>query len=69
MGVFPTSYIHFDGMDNLLCVVEGRKTVHLYAPALLSMYPQQEDGATHKSAVATSQQAELHQTFPLFPVR
>jgi hypothetical protein len=49
-------------------VVEGRKTVHLYAPALLSMYPQQEDGATHKSAVATSQQAELHQTYPLFPV-
>ena len=70
-------YLHFDGLDNILCCVTGEKVVHLYPPsALRRLYPHPHGGshdatrdATHKSAVMTVAQdpATLRRRFPLFP--
>jgi hypothetical protein len=40
MGRIRTSNCHFDGQDNVICVVKGYKLVHLYSPwELHRLYP------------------------------
>jgi len=51
IGRCRTSHLHFDGLDNLLTVLEGSKTVHLYRPEeLTSLYPQLQESERWKSA-------------------
>mmetsp|Transcript_19927 Transcript_19927/g.48790 ORF Transcript_19927/g.48790 Transcript_19927/m.48790 type:complete len:354 (-) Transcript_19927:373-1434(-) len=57
-GSFYSSGIHFDGMDNLLCVLTGYKEVWLY-PAnceLRWMCPFKERGKRHQSRVGSIMQ-------------
>lgn len=37
VGASPTSRIHVDAHDNLLCVARGAKVVHLYSPFRLDL--------------------------------
>jgi hypothetical protein len=40
LGQFRTSGIHFDGMDNIICVLHGFKIVHVYHPnEIINLYP------------------------------
>ena len=51
VGCSRTSHLHFDGLDNLLCVLHGAKTVLLYSPwQYAALYPMLEREARWKSA-------------------
>ena len=51
VGCSRTSHLHFDGLDNLLLVASGAKTVLLYSPwQYTELYPQLENDARWKSA-------------------
>ena len=51
VGCSRTSHLHFDGLDNLLLVASGAKTVLLYSPwQYTELYPQLDKDERWKSA-------------------
>jgi len=65
-GASASSAIHFDGLDNILAVLRGRKVVHLYPPHdIARLYPRERDVLPIESRVHSYHHADSSR-FPLF---
>mmetsp|Transcript_20654 Transcript_20654/g.27217 ORF Transcript_20654/g.27217 Transcript_20654/m.27217 type:complete len:321 (+) Transcript_20654:204-1166(+) len=66
LGRCATSNIHMDGLDNILCCIQGEKIIHLYSPwETIHLYPRGRDQVPIQSSVKSFYRADL-EMFPEF---